>query len=175
MEILGIIAIILTILEIGNLSIFKWLKKIIFKRNIEFHKILQSFPLISEHRINNGTKTTDNDFRTIEISEEFTKFLDSKRGDIDKFLAKIEQFDVSKLKFKKKEITSFINNIKRLLISKSLNTTIISTLDLDTKEFNTKIEGKPFEWTAFNYYLVNEIIKDQDNINKLYICKFLKF
>lgn len=169
------ILIIFGILGIGILSIFTWIKKLIFKRNIEFYKIVHSFPEISEHRINDGTKTIVNDFTNIQISKEFTEFVENKRGDIDEFLAKIEKFDTSKLRFKKKEITSFINNIKRLLISKSSNITIKGTLDLNTKEFSTEMEGKPFEWTAFNYILVDKIMKDQENTDKLFICKLLKF
>lgn len=167
---------ILGILGIGVLSIIAWvIKEIIFKHNIEFHKILDSFPQISDHKINEGTKTVINDFMEIQISKELTEFAETKKGDIDEFLAKLERFDESKVRFKKKEITSFIGNIKRLLMSKASNITIEGTLDLNTKEINTDVKGKSFEWTALNYYMVNNIMKNQEAIDKLYVCKKLKF
>jgi hypothetical protein len=169
------ILMILGILGVGIISIFTWVKKLVFKHNIEFHKILGSFPMISEHRINEGTKTIVNDFTEIQISKELTEFAESKKGDLDEFLARLEKFDESKLRFKKKEITIFIQNIKRLLVSKSTNITLEGTLDIKTNEMNAEINGKSFEWTAFNYYIINKIMNDQKKINELYVCKKLKF
>jgi hypothetical protein len=170
-----VILTILAILGIGVLSIFTWIKKLVFKHNIEFHKILDSFPMISEHKINEGTNTVVDDFMKIQISKEFTEFAESKKGDLDEFLARLEKFDESKLRFKKKEITTFIGNIKSKLTSKSSNITIEGALDLKTKEFNTEIKGKPFEWTAFNYILLDKIMKDQKRVDELFVCKKLKF
>lgn len=150
--------IILTIVGLfGIPSLYFGIRYLFFKHNVEFHKILNSFPIISENRINNGTKTTTDIFTNIEISKEFTEFVETKRGELDEFLAKLEIFDSSKLMFKKKEIISFINNTKRLLTSKA----------------NTN--GKSFEWSAFNYIIVYKIIKEQKNINKLFVYKILNF
>ena len=172
---MGTFLTILGILGISVLPTLIFIIRLIFKRNIEFHKILQSFPLISEHRTNEGSKTIDNDIRKIEISKELTEFAESKKGDLDEFLAKLEKFDESKVRFKKKEITSFIRNVKRLLTSKSSNITIEGNLDLKTNEFSTKIKGKPFEWTACNYITIYEIMKDEKKINKLFLLKLLNF
>lgn len=78
----------------------------------------------------------------------------------------MEEFNGSKLLFKKKEINSFIQNIKRLLISKSVKFKV--TLP------ELEITGVKFEWTAFNFLLVYKIMKNQKEINKLFICKFFK-
>lgn len=144
-------------------------------RNVEFHRILKSFPLISENRINDGTETKIEDFTNIKISKEFTDFVETKIGDLDEFLAKLERFDTSKLIFKKKEISSFINNTKRLLTSKASNIQIDTTIDINTGEVNTKMIGKSIEWSAFNYIMVYNIMKDQKYIDKLYVCKILNF
>jgi hypothetical protein len=169
------ILIILGLSGITITSVLFGIRNFIFKKNIEFHKILQSFPLISENRINEGSKTTVNHFTNIQISKELTEFVETKRGDVDEFLAKLENFDGTKLLFKKKEITSFINNIKRLLTSKVANIQFEATLNITTKEITTNTSGKSFEWTAFNYIMVDKIMKDEKQVDKLYICKFLNF
>jgi len=171
-------SIILTILGLFGItitSLFIGFRNFIFKQNIEFHKILQSFPLISENRINDGTKTKNVSFTNIQISKEFTEFVETKRCELDEFLAKLERFDVSKLRFKKKEIISFINNTNRLLTSKAVNIQFESTLNIVTKETTTNISGKSFEWSAFNYIMIDKIMKDKKQIDKLFICKFLNF
>ena len=80
-----------------------------------------------------------------------------------------------KLIFKKKEIISFIRNIKRLLTSKATNLQIEGFLDLKTNEISTEIKGKSFEWCAFNYIMIHKIMEDSKEINKLFVCKFLNF
>lgn len=172
---MDIILSIFAILGVGVIAILQFAKKLIFKSNIEFHKILQSFPIISEHKINDGTKTNVNSYKNIQISKELTEFVESKKNDLDEFLAKLEKFDEHKLKFKKDEIKYFIRNIKRLLTSKSAKITINATLDFSTKKLNTEMKGKSFEWSAFNYLMINEIMKDDKKIDKLFICKFLNF
>lgn len=168
--------VIITILGLfGIPSIFLGIRYLLFRQNIEFHKILKSFPLISENKINNGTKSTTDLFTNIQISKEFTEFVETKRGELDEFLANLEKFNVSKLIFKKKEILSFINNAKRLLTPKSSNIQIDATIDVNTGEVNTKMSGKSIEWCAFNYIMVVKIMKDQKNIDKLYVCKILNF
>ena len=169
--------IILTIVGLfGIPSLYFGIRNFIFKQNIEFHKILKSFPLISENRINEGSKTTVDIFTNIQISKELTEFVETKRGEVDEFLAKLEKFDETKLLFKKKEITSFILNIKRLLTSKAANIQVEATLNLTTKEITTEITGKPFEWTAFNYIMVDKITKEEEKqVDKLFICKILNF
>lgn len=162
--------IILTILGLfGIPSLYFGIRYLFFNRNVEFHRILKSFPLISENRINNRTETKIEDFTNIKISKEFTDFVETKRVDLDEFLAKLERFDTSKLIFKKKEISSFINNTKRLLTSKASN------IQINISEVNTKMIGKSIEWSAFNYIMVYNIMKDQKYINKLYVCKILNF
>lgn len=162
--------IILTIIGLfGIPSLYFGIRSFVFKQNIEFHKILQSFPLISKNRIEEGTKTTIDMFTNIQISEEFTDFVETKRGDLDEFLAKLEKFDETKLRFKKKEIISYINNIKRLLVSKSAN------IQFEINEATTKTVGKQFEWCAFNYIIVDKIMKEQKQLDKLYVCKILNF
>jgi hypothetical protein len=168
--------IILTIVGLfGIPSLYFGIRNFIFKQNIEFHKILKSFPLISKNRINEGSKTSVNNMTNIQISKELTEFVETKRGDVDEFLAKLEKFDETKLLFKKKEITSFILNIKRLLTSKAANIQIEATLNLKTKEITTEKTVKPFEWTAFNYIRVDEIMKEENQVDKLFICKILNF
>lgn len=168
--------IILTIIGLfGIPSLYFGVRSFVFKQNIEFHKILQSFPLISENRIDDGTKTTIDTFTNIQISKEFSEFVETKRGELDEFLAKLERFDESKLRFKKKEITSFINNTKRLLTSKAANIQIEATLNIATKEITTNTSGKSFEWSAFNYIMVDKIMKEEKQVDKLYVCKFLNF
>jgi len=169
---------ILTITGLLGISISSllWIGiKFVFKQNIEFHKILQSFPLISENRINDGSKTTINNYTQIQISKELTNFADNKKVELDVFLAKLEKIDVSKLKFKKKEITDFINNIKRLLASKAANIQIESSLELKTNKLTTSIGSESFEWCAFNYIMVDKIMKDQKQVDKMFICKILNF
>lgn len=168
--------IILTILGLfGIPTIYFGIRYLLFNHNVEFHKILKSFPLISENRIGSGTETKIKDFTNIQISKEFTEFVETKRVDLDEFLAKLERFDTSKLIFKKKEITSFVNNTKRLLTSKASNIKIDATIDINTGEVNTRMIGKSIEWSAFNYIMVYNIMKEQKNIDKLYVCKILNF
>jgi len=168
--------IILTILGLfGIPSLYFGIRFLLFKQNVEFHKILKSFPLISENRINDGTKTTTNIFTNIQISKEFTEFVETKRGELDEFLTKLERFDSSKLIFKKKEISSFINNTKRLLTSKATKIQVEAILNIETKEITTNSTGKSIEWNAFNYILIDKIMKEQKNIDKLFICKFLNY
>jgi hypothetical protein len=168
--------IILTILGLfGIPTIYFGIRYLLFNHNVEFHKILKSFPLISENKLNNGNKTTTDLFTNIQISKEFTEFVDIKRVDLDEFLAKLERFDTSKLIFKKKEITSFVNNIKRLLTSKASNIQIDATIDINTGKVNTIMSGESIEWSAFNYIMVYNITKEQKNIDKLYVCKILNF
>lgn len=169
------ILIILGLSGITITSVLFGIRNLIFKKNIEFHKILQSFPLISENRIKEGTKTTVDMFTNIQFSKEFTEFVETKRGELDVFLAKLERFDDSKLRFKKQEIKSFVANIKRLLISKAANIQIEATLDIKTNKITTNTSGKPFEWSAFNYIMVDKIMKDKDKFDKLFVCKFLNF
>jgi len=166
--------IILGLSGITITSVLFGIRNFIFRKNIEFHKILNSFPLISENKINNGTKTTTGYFTNIQISKELTEFVDTKKVDLDEFLAKLERFDTSKLIFKKKEITSFVNNTKRLLISKASNIQIDATIDINTRKVNTKMSGKSVEWSAFNYIMVYETMKDK-YIDNLYVCKILNF
>lgn len=168
--------IILTILGLfGIPSLYFGIRYLFFNHNVEFHRILKSFPLISENRINGGTETKIEDFTNIKISKEFTDFVETKRGNLDEFLAKLERFDTSKLIFKKKEILSFINNTKRLLTSKASNIQIDATFDINTGKVNTKMIGKSIEWSAFNYIMVDKIMKEQKYIDKLYVCKILNF
>lgn len=169
--------IIITIIGLfGIPSLYFGIKSVLFKQNIEFHKLLQSFPLISDNRINGGIKTTTNDnFTKKQISKELTDFVDSKKGELDEFLARLEKFDVSKLKFKKKEITYFINNIKRLLMSKSSNIQIELSLEFKPSRVTTKTSSKSFEWCASNYSMVSGVMDDQKQVNKLFICKMLNF
>lgn len=159
----------------GIPSIYFGIRNIMFKQNIEFHKILQSFPLISKHKINDGTKTVVNDFTNIQMSKEFTEFVETKRSDLDEFLAKLERFDDSKLKLKKQEIKSFISNIKKILTSKATNMQVEVTLNAKTNDITTKTTGKQFEWCAFNYIMVDKIMKNKNKFDKLFVCKFLKF
>lgn len=172
---------ILTIIGLfGIPSLYFGLRNLLFKQNIEFHKILQSFPLISENRIKEGSKTSGNVLRldylhTIQISKELTDFVDSKKGELDEFLAKLEKLDISKLKFKKKEITSFINNIKRLLTSKASNIQIESSLEFNTNKITTNTKSEPVEWSAFNYIMVDKVMKDKTQVNKLFVFKILNF
>jgi len=160
---------------IGISTIYFGIRYLFFKQNVEFYKILKSFPLISESRIKDGTKTTIDNLTNIHISEEFTEFVETKKGELDEFLVKLERFDSSKLIFKKKEITLFINNIKRLLTSKAFNIQIETSLNIDKKEINMNTISKSFEWSAFNYVMIDKIIKDQKNIDKLFVCKILNF
>lgn len=158
------------------INVLTFIIKPIFKSNIEFHKILESFPLISEHRVNDGTKIFSGNFTNVQISNELTEFVETKKGNLDEFLAKLEKFDESKLKFKKKEITSFIRNIKRLLKAKAYDITTEGTLNLKTNEFiASDFKAKPIEWAAQNYYMANMMMKDQEKINELYVFKKLKF
>lgn len=167
---------ILTIIGLfGIPSLYFGIRSFVFRQNIEFHKILQSFPLISENRIKEGTKTTVDMFTNIQISKEFTEFVETKRSELDEFLAKLERFDDSKLRFKKQEIKSFVANIKRLLTSKATNIQIEATLDIKTNKMTTNTSGKSFEWSAFNYIMVDKIMKDKDKFDKLFVCKFLNF
>lgn len=160
----------------GIPALYIGIRNFLFKQNIEFHNILQSFPLISENEIDNGVKKIENKFYNQKsISQEFTDFVESKKGDLDEFLAKLEKFDETKLKFKKKEINSFIKNIKRILTSKSANIKIKQIFDLKTNEITNKIESKSFKWSAFNYVLIKDILNDKENVNKLYFCKFFGF
>lgn len=167
---------ILTIIGLfGIPSLYYAMKNYIFKYNIKFHKILKSFPLISQTRINDGSKRTNNLFTNIQISKELTAFVENKRGELDEFLAKLEKFDTSKLKFKKKEITDFTNNIKRLLTSKSANIEVEVALNLKTGEVTTNTSSEPCEWHAFNYIIVAPMIEEVKQNDKLFVCKMLNF
>lgn len=167
--------IITTIGLFGIPSLYFGAKKFIFKQNIEFHKILQSFPMISENRINDGSKTTTDQLTNMKISKELTDFVDNKKGEFDEFLAKLEKFNVSKLRFKKQEITDFINNIKRLLTSKAANIKMDLYLDYKTNKITTNTSSEAIEWCAFNYIMVDKIMKDQKEVNKLFVCKIFNF
>jgi len=168
--------IILTIVGLfGIPSLYFGIRYLFLKHNVEFHKILKSFPLISENRINEGSKTSLNNITNIQISKELAEFVETKKGEIDEFLAKLEKFDETKLLFKKKEITSFIHNIKRLLTSKASNIQIKATINLKQKEITTETTRKPFEWTTFNYIIVYKIMKEEKHVDKLFICKILNF
>lgn len=163
---MNIMELILTIVGLfGIPSLYFGIRSFIFKQNIEFHKILQSFPSVPDNKINDGTKTTCNGLTKIEISEELNHYFEKVGRELDVFLDKLGHFDENKLIFKKKKITAFKTNIKRLLESKSSN--IQYELGI--------VSSKQFNWTAFNYIMVNNIIKNKKQIDKLYICKFLEF
>jgi len=62
-----------------------------------------------------------------------------------------------------------------LLISKTVNIQIELTQNTKTNEITTNTTGKSFEWSAFNYIMVDKIMKEQKNIDKLFVCKILNF
>lgn len=166
--------IFLTFLGLFGSLPYKLTKNLFFKQNILFHEILQSFPLISENRINNGIETTIDTFTYIKISKEFTEFVETKKGELDVFLAKLEKFDESKLKFKKKEITRFIENFKRILVTRSTHIQLTCLSDINTKKITTEnCTTDKFEWCAFNYLFAMYLITD--NKDQLYVFKKLNF
>lgn len=138
----------------------------ICKQNIEFHKILKSFPLISDDIFNNGVKHINNNGTTpsIHFSNDFKKYVDYKESELDTFLSNLEHFDTNKLKFKKKIIISFIDNIKRVLTTKS-STIFANNITGDLTD------AKCIRWTALNYYRAYNVINNNRR-KKLYINRF---
>lgn len=173
LEIIGIVGTIIGIITV-IISLFTWVKRMIFKQNIEFHKILDSFPLISENRIKEGVKTdTSKGYTKASFSDDFTKFVESKKGELDIFLAKLEKFDTSKRMFKKKEISNFVQNLRIILSQKSADITFEGIINTKTNKIEeTKINGFSFEWCAFNYWMLYQVIKER--VDKLFVCKLLK-
>lgn len=159
----------------GIPSIITFFINILFKRNKEFIQILKSFPLVSKDEINNIGINSDKYYSEKNIPKWFTDFLNDKKSSIDEFLAKLENFNCSKLKFNKKEITNFCENTIRLLKTRSYDLEISGYLDLEGNLTNLTINTNEFKWIAFNYLAVYNIINDKKKINKLYICRFLNF
>jgi hypothetical protein len=166
--------IVLTIIGLfGIPSLIIGAKKLIFKPNIQFHEILNSFPIISENKINEETKTiiNNNYINYTLISKEFNIYVETKMCELDEFLAKLEKFDVSKVKFKKKEINCTISAIKNILTSKAIS--VEYDMLINTKQINENVLFEPFKWNSFNYLLVREIIEKKRN--NLFVFKRLMF
>jgi hypothetical protein len=161
------------LLGVSVVTVVTGASKYIFSKNIEFHKILNSFPLISNDRLNKVITTSGVINTNVSIPKDFTDFVELKKVEPDEFLAKLENFDSSKLKFKKKVIISFINNLKRLLISKASEIEIHSVVNIKTGEITNTYKSKPIEWTAYNYYNAFKIINESKN--ELYLFKIFGF
>ena len=83
-------------------------------------------------------------------------------------MAKLEKFDVDKLLFKKKEIAMRINDLKRILNTKSAELSYTIKFNRTSGEITTSSDSKQIEWTAFNYYFASEMLKKSE-MKKLYI------
>jgi len=163
----------------------------IFKGNKEFHKILKTYPNIKDSILNDKNfiqnnniilnLTDDKDkqisFIIKKYSKDFDDYLLKYEKELDDFQVKIEKFNIKSVKFKRKLIKIYIDEIIRLLNNKSAFITYDITIEnvSTNPQIKHNISSKSKMWTSFNYINTLNYLQDEKEKDKLYLCKKLNF